>query len=794
MKTDSNSQSLIRRGGQRPACVKILLGALLLASVAVTDMQGAFSLVDNFTGLTPGNLNGQNNWVATGATVVQDPDDAANLVFGYLGTGSDRGSFKTVTIPNGTTATLFFRLRVDSDNNNSATPVLNWTAGMSDVALTSGNGAYADFESAVNQNRDAGNPGYHEMRARDGGSYVQLETLQSNVWYSVWMVINNTTDTTRMYMQGGQLAVQTLLDDPTGKTAFTFRNGAAANDLVRFFVRLSATHAGNFYLDDIYLDQAGENLANPLEPFPNAPMGFTLQPVSLNVPENVAVMFTAGVTGAAPRHLQWQRSDGMGGFTNIALATGYSYSLPLVTPSDNGAQFRLTASNLFSSATSSVADLTVQTDTTLPTVVGVGAPGNFTNVVIRFSEKIVITDTLNFLSDNMAIRTMAVDSTGSNVLLTIDPIQPAETHTVAIEGVSDRAATPNTIVTTNVTVLSPVLACGFIRGDYFQNVTTTTIDDLIANAKFPANVDETLYFTDFNSRSGYAEQYGLRMWGWFVPPTNGHYTFYIRSDDDSRLYISSNDNPANKAIVAVQTGANQEYTNTAAGTPRFGTISNMVAGQRYYMEALLREGTGGDYVTVVAKGAGEPPPLSATASTVNPISGDWFCSYADPNGASIVITNQPQSRTNTPPAAASFTVGARAAPANYASVLRYQWQKNGVNIAGANAATFSIAVTSVADQGNYRCVLAVPTLSVTSQVATLSLAVQPTIGPPSVSGGTVSFAVPTVGGSQYAVLYSTNLAPANWQPLTNTAGTGSPILIYDTVTGRSQRFYRVRVD
>jgi hypothetical protein len=247
------------------ARVSGLLGGLLLASVAITNLQGAFGLIDNFTGLNLGDLNGQNGWVATGATVVQDPDAATNLVFGYLGGSADRGSFKTVTIPNGTTATLFFRLRVDSDNNNSATPVLNWAAGMSDVALTSGGGAFADYESQLNQNRDAGNPGFQELRVRDAGVFAQLETLQSNVWYNIWMVIDNTADTTRVYMQGGQLGVQTLLDDPTGKTAFTFRNGVAANDLVRFLVRVAAAHAGNLYLDDIYLDQAGENLSNPLQ-------------------------------------------------------------------------------------------------------------------------------------------------------------------------------------------------------------------------------------------------------------------------------------------------------------------------------------------------------------------------------------------------------------------------------------------------------------------------------------------------------------------------------------------------
>jgi hypothetical protein len=284
------------------------------------------------------------------------------------------------------------------------------------------------------------------------------------------------------------------------------------------------------------------------------------------------------------------------------------------------------------------------------------------------------------------------------------------------------------------------------------------------------------------------------MWGWFVPPTNGNYTFYIRSDDHSRLYVSSNDDPANKVIVAIQNGANVEYTNTAGGTPRFGTVQNLVAGQRYYMEALLREGTGGDYVTVVAKAEGEPWPDSTVPATVNPIPGDWFCSYADPNGVFITITNQPQSSTSQPPAAASFTVGADIRPVSYRASVRYQWQKDGVNIPGATGATYTIAATTAADRGSYQCVITVPTLSVTSQAATLGGLVEPVIGAPALNAGVISFEVPTVAGPEYRIQYSDVLPAVSWTELTNAPGTGAPLMIYDVVTGRVQRFYRVRVE
>jgi hypothetical protein len=236
-----------------------------------------FVLVSDFDLGQLGDLNGQLGWTANGAVIVADPADPNNQVAGFLGGSGDRGSYLPALIPAGQTGTLFFRLRVDTDNSDLTTPVLNWSVGMSHVALT-GNGGFGDFQAQLNQNRDAGNSLPEEMRIRDAGAFVSLTPLQAEVWYNVWMVMDNSADATQVYVQGGQFPEQTLLQAADGKTSFVFRNsggGPLGQDLIRFFVRLAGSHAGHLYLDDIWLDSAGVTLDNPV--------GGTVAPLALGI-------------------------------------------------------------------------------------------------------------------------------------------------------------------------------------------------------------------------------------------------------------------------------------------------------------------------------------------------------------------------------------------------------------------------------------------------------------------------------------------------------------------------------
>jgi hypothetical protein len=243
---------------------KTWLAVLLAAALWPVATQAAFQLVENFE-LELGDLNGQNGWVANGGVVALDPDNPDNRVGAWVGGSGDRGSWLPATIANNTTGTLFFRLRVGSDNLDG--PVLNWSVGMSDIALT-GQGGFGDYQAQINQNRDTGNLFPGQVRSRNGDAFDTLADLNGGQWYNFWMVINNTANTYQVYIQGGQFPTQTLLQNPSGVSDFVFRNAATRpdTDLINLFIRMPGSHVESLHVDDFWLDPTGVNLTDPSTP------------------------------------------------------------------------------------------------------------------------------------------------------------------------------------------------------------------------------------------------------------------------------------------------------------------------------------------------------------------------------------------------------------------------------------------------------------------------------------------------------------------------------------------------
>ena len=95
----------------------------------------------------------------------------------------------------------------------------------------------------------------------------------------------------------------------------------------------------------------------------------------------------------------------------------------------------------------------------------------------------------------------------------------------------------------------------------------------------------------------WGDHYGTRVRGYIVPPTTGNYTFWIASDDQSELWISTDDQPANlvkRAYVSTWTNS-REWTKEAN---QKSPILALTAGQQYYFEALQREYAYGDNMAV----------------------------------------------------------------------------------------------------------------------------------------------------------------------------------------------------
>ena len=129
------------------------------------------------------------------------------------------------------------------------------------------------------------------------------------------------------------------------------------------------------------------------------------------------------------------------------------------------------------------------------------------------------------------------------------------------------------------------------------------MEALTDNASYPDSPSGATFAPSWNTRTALAggfdgngrDNYGGRMSGVLTAPESGTYRFFIASDDHGLLRISTDADPANAVRVAEETGCCKNFTLDDGGLS--GTV-DLVEGQQYYMEALLKEGGGGDWMTV----------------------------------------------------------------------------------------------------------------------------------------------------------------------------------------------------
>jgi autotransporter-associated beta strand protein len=141
-----------------------------------------------------------------------------------------------------------------------------------------------------------------------------------------------------------------------------------------------------------------------------------------------------------------------------------------------------------------------------------------------------------------------------------------------------------------------------IQREMFNNIgSAATVASLTGNSRFPGQPDALVALTNFASPVNVGDNYGSRIRALLVPSVTGDYQFFIASDDNSLLLFSRDTNAANAtAIASVSTGngwVNQNSWSTYT-TQTSALITNLIAGQKYYIEAQHKEGSGGDHVEV----------------------------------------------------------------------------------------------------------------------------------------------------------------------------------------------------
>lgn len=283
---------------------------------------------------------------------------------------------------------------------------------------------------------------------------------------------------------------------------------------------------------------------------------------------------------------------------------------------------------------------------------------------------------------------------------------------------------------------------GILR-EVWSGIGGTTLPDLTNTAAFPASPSvESLLTNGFEAPVDWADSYGTRLRALLVPPVTGVYSFAIASDDNGVLYLSTDDSPANKVVIATVNSwsSSREFTKEAN---QLSAGINLTNGRRYYIEAMQKEGGGGDNLAVTWRKPGDAAIVNNTA----PIP----ATNCVPYGLSApIITANPTNLTVVEGGSAQFRVQL----ARYLGSV-FQWQRNGTNLPDANAATYVLAPVTLADNGSRFSCGIVNSLGQTNSAAALLTVVPDVTRPALVSVGSLG------DGDVVSVIFSEPVEPAS---------------------------------
>jgi parvulin-like peptidyl-prolyl isomerase len=192
---------------------------------------------------------------------------------------------------------------------------------------------------------------------------------------------------------------------------------------------------------------------------------------------------------------------------------------------------------------------------------------------------------------------------------------------------------------------------------------------------------------------------------------------------------------AQPAAQSACLGKSVLFSVTATGTPPFSyqwkKDGTTIAGATtaIYTIPAVTNADEGTYTVVVTNGCGSVTSTPAALSL----------------GAAPTITSEPTAQTVCAGQPVEFTVAATGTPP-----LTYQWLKDGGEIGGATAATYTISAAASTDAGAYSATVANSCGTVTSRAAALTVGTAPTItaqpaSQAAVAGSSATFSVTATG-------------------------------------------------
>jgi hypothetical protein len=375
--------------------------------------------------------------------------------------------------------------------------------------------------------------------------------------------------------------------------------------------------------------------------------------------------------------------------------------------------------------------LTLQTAAPPLQVLSASSEGNPNRVTIRFG-RMVRDDGTNLWHYTISPGSVsnAVFAASADVIhLTTSRLIEGRSYTLTVSGLTDRE--------TGLPLMPDPATIQFVHGsgyearriaiqrfDYLPGPTTDLVLSSSAYARdLPDAVYSTSLFEDITSEA--QNDFSGRIFGVLNITNTGDYRFFACSDDQSRLYLSTDDQPANKMEIAREPEWNnaRQYATLDRRGPNRANVSAPVrleAGKRYFLEQVFAEGFQGNNASVAWQAPGAPEPGDGASPIPQSafVPARYFKGTIFYSLGAARIMSQPAEQTVGNGLTATFTVRGDGTPP-----YSYQWQqRNGAEFADIPGATAAIYAhtASLSDHGSqFRCVVSNPFSGTASAPATL---------------------------------------------------------------------------
>ena len=171
-------------------------------------------------------------------------------------------------------------------------------------------------------------------------------------------------------------------------------------------------------------------------------------------------------------------------------------------------------------------------------------------------------------------------------------------------------------------------ATGSILYEYWTGIAGGSVVNLTVQPDYPDYPDGGDHLTCFEAPTNWSDTYGARIVGYIHPPASGNYTFWIATDEFGELWLSTDDTSAHKVKIANVPGSATPRQWDKYTAQKSNPIP-LTAGQKYYVESLMKENTGNDNMAVTWSGPGVSKGEPIAGSFLSPAAAKWYASYYD---------------------------------------------------------------------------------------------------------------------------------------------------------------------